>query len=76
MFHSTFGNSLSYAAADGTTGASSPQVLTDSMLPSDKEVIIMSDKECTSSGARCGYYRPGTVAYGKRLVLPRLRFQH
>jgi len=34
VFDTTFGNSLSYASADGTNGASSPQVLADVTLAS------------------------------------------
>ncbi|EON62098.1 hypothetical protein W97_01317 [Coniosporium apollinis CBS 100218] len=60
-FDYVFGNSLSYAAADAKSGASSPQVLKDMTLPSNTEITIMSDKEC--SGDSCGYYRPDTVAY-------------
>ena len=60
-FDYTFGNSLSYASPDGQTGASSPQMLQDTTLPSSAEVIIMSDRKC--EGDDCGYYRPGTVAY-------------
>lgn len=60
VFDYEFGNSLSYASEDGTTGASSPQVLSNTQIGSDVEVIIMSDKECDGD---CGYVRPGTVAY-------------
>ena len=60
-FDYSFGNSLSYASCDGTNGASSPQVLEDTTLPSSAEVIIMTDTQC--AGDSCGYYRPGTVAY-------------
>ncbi|GAB7354707.1 hypothetical protein MBLNU459_g5124t1 [Dothideomycetes sp. NU459] len=61
VFDYKFGNSLSYSSDDGTAGASSPQVLADTQLDSNVEVVIMSDKEC--SGSDCGYVRPGTVAY-------------
>jgi hypothetical protein len=64
---STFGNSLSYASADGLEGAAFPQILSDQMLPDNKEIIIMSDMEC--SGDSCGAVRPGTVAYRECLLL-------
>lgn len=61
VFDYSFGNSLSYARADGKGGSSSPEVLEDCTLASSDEVIIMSDKEC--QGDSCGYSRPGTVAH-------------
>ncbi|KAI4729580.1 hypothetical protein E4T49_02701 [Aureobasidium sp. EXF-10728] len=60
VFDYTFGNSLSYSNSKGDAGASSPQVLADTQLASNHEVIIMSDKECDGD---CGYYRDGNVAY-------------
>lgn len=60
-FDYVFGNSLSYASSDGTEGASSPQVLADTQLDSNVEVVIMSDNECGDDD--CGYVRPDTVAY-------------
>jgi len=61
VFDYTFGNSLSYASADGTEGSANPTTLSDTTLPSEAEVVIMSDNEC--SGDDCGYTRNGTVAY-------------
>lgn len=61
VFDYSFGNSLSYARADGKGGSSSPEVLDDCEIGSSDEVIIMSDKEC--EGDSCGYTRPGTVAH-------------
>ncbi|KAK4998946.1 target of Sbf [Elasticomyces elasticus] len=61
VFDYTFGNSLSYSSADGTKGASSAQVLSDTMLPSNVEVVIMSDKKCGDTD--CGYTRPQGVSY-------------
>ncbi|KAH0257613.1 hypothetical protein KCU91_g16264, partial [Aureobasidium melanogenum] len=61
VFDYTFGNSLSYSNSQGNAGASSPQVLADTQLASNDEVIIMSDKEC--DGGDCGYVRDGQVAY-------------
>ena len=60
-FDYSFGNSLSYASSDGQSGASSPQILEDTTLPSSAEVVIMTDRECSDDD--CGYTRPGTVAY-------------
>jgi hypothetical protein len=62
MFASVYGNSLSYSSSDGCTGASSPQILKDFTLPSNKEIIIMTDKKCNGD---CGYVRNGGVAYRK-----------
>lgn len=56
----TFGNSLSYLDSTGTTGASSPQVLSNVTIPSVKEFAIFSDEPCDES---CGYVQPGSVAY-------------
>lgn len=61
VFDYTYGNSLSYASTDGTAGASSPQTLADTTLPSSAEVIVFSDQQCSDSD--CGFVRPGTVAY-------------
>ncbi|KAK5727936.1 target of Sbf [Elasticomyces elasticus] len=61
VFDYTYGNSLSFASADGKSGASSAQVLDDCTLASDDEIVIMSDSPC--SGDDCGFHREGTVAY-------------
>ncbi|KAF2459827.1 putative TOS1-like glycosyl hydrolase-domain-containing protein [Lineolata rhizophorae] len=61
VFDYTFGNSLSYVSSDGQSCASSPQVLDDVLLPSNTEIAIMSDRECSEGS--CGYVRPGSVAY-------------
>lgn len=63
VFDTSFGNSLSYASADGHSGASSPQVLAATTLASSDEIVIMSDKPCGANNGGCGYYRDGTVAY-------------
>lgn len=57
---STFGNTLSYVDSTGTSGTSSPQVLSNATIPSAKEVAIFSDQPCDES---CGYVQPGSVAY-------------
>ena len=59
----TWGNSLSYASPDGTTGSASPQALRDTLIGDDVEIVIMTDKPCSSDD--CGTVRPGTVAYRK-----------
>lgn len=61
VWDAAFGNSLSYADSTGCTASSSSQVLADTTLPSNEEVVIMSDSECGDDG--CGYVRNGTVAY-------------
>ncbi|KAF2482457.1 putative TOS1-like glycosyl hydrolase-domain-containing protein [Neohortaea acidophila] len=63
VFDYVYGNSLSYSSEDGTTGASSPQTLASTTLPSSAEVVIMTDSQCGAQDTDCGYYRPGTVAY-------------
>jgi len=58
---STFGSSLSYIDSKGSACASSPQILQDILVPSEKEFTIMSNKSC--SNGDCGFVRPGSVAY-------------
>ncbi|KAK9473791.1 protein TOS1 [Dipodascopsis tothii] len=58
---SCWGNSLSFAGEDGQSAASDSQVLGDVTIPSDNEIIIFSDTECSSSS--CGFYRDGIPAY-------------
>lgn len=60
-FDNELGNSLSYASTDGCSGSSSSTVLGNKMIPDNKEVVIMSDKQC--KGGSCGTVRPGSVAY-------------
>ncbi|ODV90453.1 hypothetical protein CANCADRAFT_106685 [Tortispora caseinolytica NRRL Y-17796] len=62
-FDTCWGSSLSYAASDGISAASSSQVLSDTVIGSSKEFSIFTDQKCGASGTDCGYYRPGTVAY-------------
>lgn len=61
VWDSCFGNSLSFAASDGVSGAGSSQVLSDVTIPSNKEYSIWTSNACV--GDDCGYYRPGSVAY-------------
>lgn len=61
VFDFTFGNSLSYCAADGINAASNPEVLSQTVVGSNHEFAIFSDSKC--SGDDCGFHRPGTVAY-------------
>lgn len=60
VFDYTWGNSLSYASPDGMTGSATPEILADTMLADDIEIVIMSSAPC--SGDDCGTVRPGTVA--------------
>ncbi|KAJ8066048.1 hypothetical protein OCU04_005140 [Sclerotinia nivalis] len=60
VFNEAYGASLSFVDRNGTGGASSPQILADTTLPSDSEIIVMLDEECNND---CGYVRPGSVAY-------------
>lgn len=59
-----FGNSISFAASDGVSGAGSPQALDHITLASNKEYMIFSGVDCsdTSSGS-CGHYRDDIPAY-------------
>ena len=63
----TWGNSLSYASPDGTTGSASPQTLADTTIGDNVEIVIMTDKPCLSGD--CGTVRPGTVAYRKSISM-------
>jgi hypothetical protein len=58
--------SLSYVSADGTSGAASPEVLTDIKICSNVEVIIMTDRICNGD---CGFVRPNSVAYRESAML-------
>ena len=58
---SSLGNSLSYLDKKGISGGSTSQILDDVQLGSNKEYVVMTDKECKDGS--CGKYRPGTVAY-------------
>lgn len=57
---SCFGNTLSYAAPNGVDGAASPEVLANTLIPSDQEVVLFTAEACDAS---CGYVRPGTPAF-------------
>ncbi|QID84336.1 target of Sbf [Saccharomyces pastorianus] len=63
VWSSCFGNSISFAASDGTSGAASPQALGDVTLASGNEFMIFSGDECSGNNAECGYYREGIPAY-------------
>lgn len=58
-----FGASLSYASRDGSFGVETPQVLSNSMLKDNEEIVILSDRSCNDG--KCGYTRPGGLAYRK-----------
>lgn len=61
VWSSKFGNSISYAASDGVSGASSAQALGDVTIQSNHEFMIFSGSKC--SGNDCGYYRENIPAY-------------
>lgn len=64
VWDSTWGNSLSYASADGKSAASSPQILANTLLPDMNEFAIFTSKPCNDNfTSSCGFYRPGAVAY-------------
>ena len=65
VWDETFGNSLSYASSSGTAAASTPQILSDTILPDVTEISIWSASACGTNGdtSSCGYYRPNTTAY-------------
>lgn len=56
-----FGNSLSYCSDSGTGAAAQPQILSDTILPSNSEFAIFSAEPCSS--ATCGYVADGVPAY-------------
>ncbi|RMJ17108.1 hypothetical protein CDV36_003190 [Fusarium kuroshium] len=60
VFDEVWGNSLSYLNADGSGGSSSPKVLKDVYIPSNKEFSIWTAEKCDES---CGYSRAQDVAY-------------
>jgi hypothetical protein len=61
VWDGTYGSSLGYLNAQGTGGAASSTVLADTLIPSNAEFAIFTDKSCSDGG--CGFYRPGSVAY-------------
>ena len=60
-FDYSFGNSLSYASADGKTCSSSPQILKDGWVDDSIEVALFTDAPCERGS--CGYSRPKSVAH-------------
>ncbi|QDS67711.1 hypothetical protein FKW77_005634 [Venturia effusa] len=62
VWDTKFGNSLSYASADGKSGTASPELFGGSLDSGLDEIAIFSDVACEKSGD-CGYSRPGAVAY-------------
>lgn len=65
---SAFGASLSYVNNAGTAGASSPQKLADTTIPSASEIAVMLGEACGADD--CGYFQPGSVAYRKCAKIP------
>lgn len=58
---SRFGASLSYSSPDGKSGTNASQILSNSMLEDDVELVILSDQACDDG--KCGFTRPGGLAY-------------
>lgn len=64
VWSSCFGNSISFAAANGVDGAGSAFALDDITLASGQEYMIFSGVECDGQGSDgCGFYREGIPAY-------------
>ncbi|GMC29197.1 unnamed protein product [Saccharomyces cerevisiae] len=63
VWSSCFGNSISFAASDGVSGAASAQALGDVTIKSGNEFMIFSGEECSGNNGDCGYYREGIPAY-------------
>ncbi|XMA18527.1 hypothetical protein WAI453_011318 [Rhynchosporium graminicola] len=61
VWDSIYGNSLSYINCNATSGASTHQILADTLIPSNREVIITTGNKCENGD--CGFVRPGAVAY-------------
>jgi hypothetical protein len=61
VFDTNYGSSLSYISADASAGASSSTCLANTLIPSNKEFVMMTADQC--SGNDCGFVRPGSVAY-------------
>ncbi|KAH8787427.1 putative TOS1-like glycosyl hydrolase-domain-containing protein [Hyaloscypha sp. PMI_1271] len=61
VFSYAFGASLAYVNSAGTAGASSPQKLADTIIPSGSEITVMLGQPCSAND--CGYVQPGSVAY-------------
>ncbi|KAF2221390.1 putative TOS1-like glycosyl hydrolase-domain-containing protein [Elsinoe ampelina] len=57
-----FGNSLSYASPSGLLPALSPQILSDTVLPSTSEISLFTALPCSPTHP-CPYTRPSSVAY-------------
>lgn len=65
VWSSAFGNSLSYANSDASSGASEATPLDEVTVGDDVEYLIMSGTECgsDSESGDCGYYREDIPAY-------------
>ncbi|QUC17950.1 uncharacterized protein UV8b_02191 [Ustilaginoidea virens] len=59
-FNTVWGSSLAYLNAQGDGGSSSPQILKDGLIPSNKEFAIFSAEKCDET---CGYSRVSDIAY-------------
>ncbi|KAG6020771.1 hypothetical protein E4U41_002728 [Claviceps citrina] len=60
VFDHQYGASLSYLNAKGDGGASSPQILSSTFIPSNQEFAIFSAEKCDDS---CGFSRVEDIAY-------------
>ena len=49
---------LTYMGSDGSSTATSPQVLKDTTVPSNEEFVVFSDMKCSGQNGDCGYYNP------------------
>ncbi|CAI4055717.1 Tos1p SKDI_02G2720 [Saccharomyces kudriavzevii IFO 1802] len=63
VWSSCFGNSISFAASDGISGAASAQALGEVTVKSGNEFMIFSGEKCSGNNDDCGYYREGIPAY-------------
>lgn len=62
VWSSCFGNSISFAAEDGVSGAGSATALGDVTIASGKEFMIFSGDKCSGT-SDCDYYRSDIPAY-------------
>ena len=60
-FDYDFGNSLSYASADGKTCASTPQTLSNGWIDDGDEISLFTDASCDRGS--CGFVREKSVAH-------------
>ncbi|KAI9680118.1 MAG: target of Sbf [Caeruleum heppii] len=56
-----YSENLQFVSADGLSTSASPQTLQDTTIPSNKELLFFTDKECQNGD--CGFVRPGSEAF-------------